>query len=643
MPAYVVIPVPGSSFIRPVTSGYGLRLYGATSGSVGFVPPAIAGSVDYTLPSALPAATGVLTVSAGGTMSWVLASTYALAASLAAVATSGAYSDLTGKPSLATVATSGAYSDLTGRPSLATVATTGAYSDLSGKPTLGTAAAAILSSLLQVANNLSDLANAGTARTNLGLSTVAATGAYSDLSGKPDLTIYAQLAGAAFTGVVSGTQSIAGTSTDGFVHANNTAATVGVQQFSPRTRWTGQGWKTNATAGSQTVDFICENQPIQGSASPSGSLIFSSQVAGGGYAACLTISSSGSITAAGNAQVAASGAIICATRSKMTSPVDGIWLMQNNAGSGFSGLKFGGVTATDTFLKSTGSGVINLRTGDDSSDGTLILNVLRGGNLNTNNNSITVWQTANSTTATTFMVGATAPAIKFGVTTTAGPAIQRNGAGLDFMLADLSAYTNITYASAVVNGASAASAPGLHITGTPTTGGTGTTNYPHVYINSGTAPTSHSTSGTLLGFNGPSSYTGMIIDSHINGGASVFSVNYLGVVNLAGIKPTVTAVATATTWTPNSDASNNSSQTNTQTLGTLTVNAPTGSPVDGQLLSLRIKSTNVQTFSWNAIYRLSTDLALPTASSGSGKWDYVLFAYNSADTKWDILAKNFGH
>lgn len=56
--------------------------------------------------------------------------------SLATVATSGLYTDLTGKPSLATVATSGAYTDLTGRPSLATVATTGVYSDLTGKPTV---------------------------------------------------------------------------------------------------------------------------------------------------------------------------------------------------------------------------------------------------------------------------------------------------------------------------------------------------------------------------------------------------------------------------------------------------------------------------------------------------------------------------
>ena len=42
------------------------------------------------------------------------------------------------KPSLATVATSGLYSDLTGTPSLATVATSGDYDDLLNKPTIPT-------------------------------------------------------------------------------------------------------------------------------------------------------------------------------------------------------------------------------------------------------------------------------------------------------------------------------------------------------------------------------------------------------------------------------------------------------------------------------------------------------------------------
>ena len=50
---------------------------------------------------------------------------------------SGAYGDLTGAPTLATVATSGSYNDLSNLPTLFS----GAYADLTGKPTLGTAAA----------------------------------------------------------------------------------------------------------------------------------------------------------------------------------------------------------------------------------------------------------------------------------------------------------------------------------------------------------------------------------------------------------------------------------------------------------------------------------------------------------------------
>jgi hypothetical protein len=57
-------------------------------------------------------------------------------ADLATVATTGAYSDLTGTPTLAPVATSGAYADVTGTPTLAPVATSGAYADVTGTPTL---------------------------------------------------------------------------------------------------------------------------------------------------------------------------------------------------------------------------------------------------------------------------------------------------------------------------------------------------------------------------------------------------------------------------------------------------------------------------------------------------------------------------
>ena len=114
--------------------------------------------------------TDSVTSVAGRTGAVVLSS--ADVSGLATVATSGAYSDLTGTPTLATVATTGAYSDLSGTPSLATVATTGAYSDLSGTPSLATVA---------TTGAYSDLSGTPT------LATVATTGAYSDLTGTPTL------------------------------------------------------------------------------------------------------------------------------------------------------------------------------------------------------------------------------------------------------------------------------------------------------------------------------------------------------------------------------------------------------------------------------------------------------------------------
>jgi hypothetical protein len=118
--------------------------------------------------------TAAVVINAGSGTSGILFSrpTFdTIAPTLATVATSGDYGDLLNQPtlvvnfgdlgdaatvdlptinnplstalglkantaSLSTVATTGAYSDLTGTPSLATVATSGAYSDLTGTPTI---------------------------------------------------------------------------------------------------------------------------------------------------------------------------------------------------------------------------------------------------------------------------------------------------------------------------------------------------------------------------------------------------------------------------------------------------------------------------------------------------------------------------
>ena len=104
----------------------------------------------------------------------------------------------------------------------------------------------------------------------------------------------------------------------------------------------------------------------------------------------------------------------------------------------------------------------------------------------------------------------------------------------------------------------------------------------------------------------------------------------------------VVAVADATSITINADTTDIATQANTQAAGTLTINAPTGTLSNGQKLILRLTSTNIQTFSWNGVFAGSTDLALPSASSGSGKVDYLGFIYNSTATKWHLIAKNFG-
>lgn len=127
-------------------------------------------------------------------------------------------------------------------------------------------------------------------------------------------------------------------------------------------------------------------------------------------------------------------------------------------------------------------------------------------------------------------------------------------------------------------------------------------------------------------------------------GTGAYGLWNISVLGSAGYVVTRTlSVEDATSVTMNCDTTDIATQANTQATGTLTINAPTGTPVNGQKIMLRLTSANVQTFSWNAIFRGSTDLPLPPASSGAGKEDYLGFIYDSSSTKWDLIAKNFGY
>lgn len=121
------------------------------------------------------------------------------------------------------------------------------------------------------------------------------------------LTSVGTLGSLGLSGAITDTQAIGATSTDGLLLTDVTPATVGAQKWSPRIHWSGQGWKTNATAGSQSVDVIAELQPVQGTASPSGNLVISQSINGGAYGALLTLPTGGGLNLnSGNYQIGGS-------------------------------------------------------------------------------------------------------------------------------------------------------------------------------------------------------------------------------------------------------------------------------------------------------------------------------------------------
>ena len=71
----------------------------------------------------------------------------------------------------------------------------------------------------------------------------------------------------------------------------------------------------------------------------------------------------------------------------------------------------------------------------------------------------------------------------------------------------------------------------------------------------------------------------------------------------------------------------------------LTVNAPTGTPGNGQKLTYRIiDDGTTRTIAWNPIHRVIGTI-LPVATVAL-KTVYVECVYNVADVRWDVVAVN---
>lgn len=142
------------------------------------------------------------------------------------------------------------------------------------------------------------------------------------------------------------------------------------------------------------------------------------------------------------------------------------------------------------------------------------------------------------------------------------------------------------------------------------------------------------------GFTWNSSTSTATLDTAPATGTDVFGYSP---VTATGRDPGVLTVSDGTSITPSTALYRIVHQTNTQTAGTLTINADSDTPADGRAFTLRIDSTNVQTFSWNGQYVGGAN-PLPTATSGSGKVDYYSFIYYATDSKYHFVgsALNLG-
>ncbi len=141
---------------------------------------------------------------------------------------------------------------------------------------------------------------------------------------------------------------------------------------------------------------------------------------------------------------------------------------------------------------------------------------------------------------------------------------------------------------------------------------------------------------------GGSSYTAENARDDV-GAALVGGVRTSVVVNDAGDTITindtgarVVALTDGATITPNCDTTDIGKVT---IAGNRTIANPSGTPVAGQKLILRIKqdTTGSRTITWGSNYRFAGGTA-PTLTTTASKTDYLGFIYNSDDTKWDCVA-----
>lgn len=126
-----------------------------------------------------------------------------------------------------------------------------------------------------------------------------------------------------------------------------------------------------ATWNNAGVTFTNIFSNVTDTASGAASLLMDLQKGGSSF---FSVSKGGTVTAAGNAVIGASGTYNFSGRSKMSSSADGILTMTDTAGTAFTRLTLGGTTSSFPAIKRN-SAALNFRLADDSADA----NITAGG------------------------------------------------------------------------------------------------------------------------------------------------------------------------------------------------------------------------------------------------------------------------
>jgi hypothetical protein len=118
----------------------------------------------------------------------------------------------------------------------------------------------------------------------------------------------------------------------------------------------------------------------------------------------------------------------------------------------------------------------------------------------------------------------------------------------------------------------------------------------------------------------------------VSGSTTLTLPTISGTVNL---NPSSNTQASASSITP--DINTYSQYNLTALAANLTINAPTGTPYDGQKLTFRLLDNSTsRTLTWNATYT-AIGVTLPTSTTVS-KTVYVGCVYNANNTRWDVVA-----